>query len=352
MPVRVALVGYGYVGRTMHAPLIAATPGLELVAVGSSQPAKVAADLPGADVGSYRDAAVRPDVELVVIATPNDSHYELAQLALSAGKHVVVDKPLTLTLHEAQELRRLAHASGRVLSSCHFQRWNGDFLTVRRLIAENRLGRVVHFESHYDRFRPEVPHRWRDLPGPGSGIWFDLGPHLIDQALQLFGAPQALQAHLALLRAGAKAVDYFHVMLRYEGLRVILHGSNLVAGGTPRFAIHGTAASYLKYGGDSQEPALRRGERPGGPGWGRDERDGVLHSTSPTGPREEAVPTLPGDWRIYYAGVRDAVLHQAPDPVPADDAVAMMALLELAMQSAERGCELDVDPAMWTGSRG
>jgi predicted dehydrogenase len=339
MTLNVALVSYGYAGKIMHAPLIAATAGLELIAVGSSNPARVHADLPAVHVAGYRDVVVRPDVDLVVIATPNDTHHELARLALSAGKHVVVDKPLAVALHEAHELRRLAQASGRLLSSCHFQRWSSDFLTVRRLVDDGRLGRVVHFESHYDRYRPEVPQRWRDLPGAGTGIWFDLGPHLLDQALQLFGPPQAVQAHLALLRTGAKAVDYFHVMLRYDGLRVILHGSNLVAGGSPRFVIHGTAASYVKHGSDPQEPALKRGERPGGPGWGRDELDGVLHEP---GGRRETIPTVPGDWRVYYAGVRDAIVHQAPDPVPPDDAVAMMALLERGVHSAERGCELDV----------
>jgi predicted dehydrogenase len=341
MTLNVALVGYGYVGKTFHAPLIAATSGLQLVAVGSSNPVRVSADLPAVHVGGYHEVLVRPDVDLVVIATPNDTHHELARLALSAGKHVVVDKPLTVAVHEAQDLRRLAQTSGRLLSSCHFQRWSADFLTVRRLIDDGRLGRVVHFESHYDRYRPEVPHRWRDLAGRGAGIWFDLGPHLIDQTLQLFGPPQALQADMALLRAGAKAVDYFHVMLRYEGRRVILHGSNLVAGGSPRFVIHGTAASYVKHGVDPQEPALRRGERPGGPGWGRDELDGVLH-VADTGP--ETVPTVLGDWRVYYADVRDAIVRQAPNPVSPDDVVAMMAVLELGVQSAERGCELDVDP--------
>jgi predicted dehydrogenase len=343
MTVKVALVGYGYVGKTFHAPLIAATAGLELIAVGSSNPGKVHADLPGVEVGGYGEVLVRPEVGLVVIATPNDSHYQLARLALSAGKHVVVDKPLTVALHEAQELRRLARVAGRLLSTCHFQRWSADFLTVRRLVEEGRLGRIVHFESHYDRYRPDVPHRWRDLPGPGSGIWFDLGPHLIDQALQLFGPPRAIAAHLALLRAGARAVDYFHVLLRYEGSRVILHGSNLVAGGSPRFVIHGTSASFVKHGGDPQEPALRRGERPGGPGWGHDGQDGVIHWPPSGETRQETVPTLPGDWRIYYARLRDAIVEQAPDPVPADDAVAVMALLELGVQSAERGCELAVD---------
>jgi predicted dehydrogenase len=340
MTLNVALVGYGYAGKTLHAPLIAATAGLELVAVGSNDPAKVGADLPAVPVAGYRDVVVRPDVDLVVIATPNDTHHELARLALAAGKHVVVDKPLTTALHEAQDLSDLARTHKRLLSSCHFQRWSADFLTVRRLLDDGRLGRVVHFESHYDRYRPEVPHRWRDLPGPGSGIWFDLGPHLLDQALQLFGPPQALQAHLALLRTGAQAVDYFHVMLRYDGLRVILHGSNLVAGGSPRFVIHGTAASYVKHGSDPQEPALKRGERPGGPGWGRDELDGLLYQP---GGRQDTIPTVPGDWRVYYAGVRDAIVHRAPVPVAPEDAVAMMALLELGVHSAERGCELDVE---------
>ena len=181
----VALIGYGYAGKTFHAPLIASVPGLRLAAVGSRDPAKVHADRPAVVV--ERDAAdlLAMPIDLVVIATPNDTHFDLARRALAAGKHVVVDKPFTVTLAEARELAALAKQRGRILSVFHNRRWDGDFLTVRRLIASGALGDVAYFESHFDRYRPRVRARWREQPGGGGGLWYDLGPHLVDQALQL-----------------------------------------------------------------------------------------------------------------------------------------------------------------------
>jgi predicted dehydrogenase len=346
MTLNVALLGYGYVGKTFHAPLIRATAGLRLTAVGSSDAAKVHADLPDVHVGVPHEVVARGDVDLVVVATPNTTHHDLARLALSAGKHVVVDKPFTVTLEEALDLTRLSAATGCVLSVFHNLRWNADFLTLRHLTDSARFGRVVHFESHFDRYRPDVRQRWREVPGPGSGIWYDLGSHLLDQTLQLFGMPRAVSAHLAMERRAAQAIDSFHVLLRYDGLLVILHGSNLVVGGSPRFVVHGDRASYVKYGLDTQEAALKRGEPPGGPGWGQDPLDGTLYLPSSVGTSEEKVPTFPGDWRIYYARLRDAVLKRGPNPVPPNEAVAVMALLELAVQSADQRRELLVDRTM------
>ena len=240
MTLNVALLGYGYAGKTFHAPLIAATPGLRLAAVASSDPAKVRADLPDATV--LPDAAAvlaQADLDLVVIATPNDTHADLARRALEAGRHVVVDKPFTLTLAEARELADLAASAGRVLSVFHNRRWDADFLTLRRLVADGTLGEVLALESRFDRFRPEVRKRWREAAIPGGGLWYDLGPHLVDQALRLFGPPDAVYADLALQRPGAEAVDYCHVLLRYPRRRVVLHASMLVAGDSPRFAAHG-----------------------------------------------------------------------------------------------------------------
>ncbi|MEL0253298.1 MAG: Gfo/Idh/MocA family oxidoreductase, partial [Novosphingobium sp.] len=184
MPRNVALVGYGFAGKTFHAPLIMAEPALNLAAVVSRDPAKVHADLPGIQVEADIVAVLAdPSIELVVIATPNDSHAPLAHAAIDAEKAVVVDKPLALTLAEAQAISDHAAQRGTVLSVFHNRRWDGDFLTISRLIAEGSIGKVVHFESHFDRFRPQVRDRWRENPGPGSGVWADLGPHLVDQAL-------------------------------------------------------------------------------------------------------------------------------------------------------------------------
>lgn len=339
-PLNLALLGYGYAGGTFHAPLIASVPGLRLAAVGSGDPAKVRAALPEVAVGPVEEMPTRPGIDVVVVATPNDTHFDLARRALEAGKHVVVDKPFTLTLAEAEELARIAVRAGRQLSVFHNRRWDADFLTVRRLIAGGELGEVVHFEAHFDRYRPQARRRWREAAVPGGGVWYDLGPHLIDQALRLFGPPLAVYGDLARQRAGGEAIDYAHVLLRYPRLRVILHASMLVPGDTPHFTLHGTLGSYVKHGLDTQEEALKRGEMPGGPEWGIDPQDGMLTTWRDGAPQVRPVPSEAGDYRAYYAGFRDAVLGRGPNPVPAEEAVMVMAVLELANESAAAGREL------------
>ncbi len=337
----VALLGYGYAGKTFHAPLIAGVSGLRLAAVGSSDAAKVRADWPDLPVSDDFDALLsQSDIDLAVIATPNDTHYDLARRALLAGRHVVVDKPFTLTVAEARQLAALAEQSGRLLSVFHNRRWDSDFLTLRQLLADNALGEVAHFESHFDRYRPLIRPRWRERASGGGGLWYDLGPHVADQALQLFGPPVAIYADLARQRQGAEAVDYCHVLLRYPRLRVILHASALVAGGSPRFTVHGDAGSYIKYGLDTQEDALKAGQRPGGPDWGSDPRDGVLTRATGDNLHSESYPTLPGDYRLYYAQVRDAIQTGAANPVPAEEAIAVMEVIERGLESAAVGREL------------
>lgn len=203
--VNVALLGYGYSGKTFHGPLIAQVAGLRLTHVISSDTKKVLTDWPNVTVfDRAEEAFANPDVNLVVIATPNDTHFHLAARALSAGKSVVVDKPFTTTMAEASELDRMATNFGRMISVFQNRRWDSDFLTVRRVLAEGPLGEVVHFESHFDRYRPQVQARWRECPGPGSGVWYDLGPHLVDQVLQLFGTPATIYADFEAQRNGAE----------------------------------------------------------------------------------------------------------------------------------------------------
>lgn len=330
-PLKVALIGYGFAGQTFHAPFIAAVPGLQLHLVGSSQPQRVQADWPQVQVLPPQAALAHPEVDLMVVATPNTSHFALAQQALRAGKHVVVDKPFTLTVQEALALKALAEQTGRLLSVYHNRRWDADFRTLQGLLERGELGQVVHFESHFDRYRPQVRGRWREQDLPGSGLWFDLGPHLADQALRLFGPPQALYADFALQREGAQAVDYFHVLLRYPRLRVILHGGSLVAGGQPRFLVHGTRGSFVKYGLDPQEEALKAGIRPGAPGWGHDPQEGDLYLPGePVG----KVPNQPGNYGLYYQAIRDAITQGGANPVPPEQAIQVMQVIELANQSA------------------
>lgn len=333
----VGVVGYGFASQTFHVPLIQATPGLELIAVSSSDAAKVHRGLPSVAVADSPQALfARSDVDLVVIPTPNESHFPLAKAALAAGKHVVVDKPFTVTLSEARQLRSLAEQAGRLLSVFHNRRWDSDFLTVRELLADKALGRVVHFESRFDRFRPEVRQRWREQAKPGGGIWYDLGPHLLDQVHQLFGLPRAILLDLAMRRDGAQVDDDFLALLDYEDKRVSLHASALVAAESPRFVIHGTQGSYVKYGLDPQEARLKQGETPSA-GWGADTRHGRLTLAEADGQltaREH--PTLPGDYLAYYRSVRDALRGEGDNPVPVDEALAVMQLLETGLDSARQ----------------
>jgi predicted dehydrogenase len=340
-PLRVGLVGYGYAGKTFHAPLIAGVPGLQLAAVSSRDAARVHADWPGVEVLADPRALVqRPDLDLVVIASPNDSHFPLARAALAAGRHVVVDKPFTLTLAEARELCALAHARSRLLSVFHNRRWDSDFLTLRVLVEQGTLGRVVHVESAFDRFRPAVRARWRESAAPGGGLWFDLGPHLIDQALQLFGWPEAITLDQAVLREGGLSDDWFQARLHYPALRVVLRASMLAATPSPRFVVHGSAGSWTKRGLDPQEDALKAGERPAWPprpGWGVDTGRSEVTLAQGEALVSEPWPLQRGCQGAYYAAVHDALRGQAANPVPPEQAVAVMALIEAGQRSAREG---------------
>ena len=354
-PVRTALVGFGNAGRIFHAPLIAAVPGMQLRTVVSSKPEAVLALWP--QVRVVPDAAqafTDPQVDLVVVATGNDSHFDLAQAALRAGKHVVVDKPCTVTLQETQTLLALARAQNRILTVFQNRRWDADFLGLQQVLAEGSLGRITHFESHFDRFRPTVPDRWREKDLPGSGLWFDLGAHLVDQALALFGLPHDLLLDLGTQRDGAQVNDYFHAILRYphlHDLRVVLHGSTLVAGLGPRFAVHGTQGSFVKFGLDTQEDTLKTGAQPqwGDAAWGADPVAAQL--TVQTGERRTVtdMPMPHGHYPAYYAAVRDAVQGQSPMPVGPADVERAMQVLTLGESSFRCGAFVPV-PALDTGN--
>ncbi|MGJ7543543.1 oxidoreductase [Variovorax sp. LT1R16] len=341
---RVGLIGYGFAGQTFHAPVLSAVPGLELAAVASSQPAKVRADWPGVAVEPDSTALLaRADIDLVVIAAPNAQHHPLAKAALEAGRHVVVDKPFTLDAGQARELAVLAEGKGRLLSVYQNRRFDADFLTLRDLLASGQLGRPVYFESHFDRFRPLVRDRWREQAVPGAGLWVDLGAHLLDQAVQLFGQPDTLQLDTAALRDGAQVEDHFHAVLRYETgphapLRVVLHATTLAAHAAPRYLVHGTRGSYVKHGVDPQEDALRAGGRPGGEDWGVDPLPGDLKVMAiENWVRDSSVPNRRGNYVDYYAAVRDAILGRGLNPVTPEEAVVLMELLDLGTRSAREG---------------
>jgi len=334
-PIRVALIGYGFAARTFHTPLMRAVPRLALTTVASSRPEQVRADLP--DVAVEDDpmrAVVDADVDLVVIATPNDTHFPLAHAALRAGKHVVVDKPMTPSVTEAMELLTTARAQRRLLSVFHNRRWDSDFLTVRQAMQDGLVGEVRHFESRIERFRPQVRDRWRERPGAATGLWWDLGPHLVDQALSLFGWPESVQASFARQRSGATTDDWAHVVLSFGVTRAVLQVGMLAAIPGPRFVVHGTRGSLVKAQADPQEPQLLAGVRPGDPQWGVD-RDPLQWRCDDAAVQTR--PALPGDQSRFYAGLADAIAGNGPNPVPPEEAIAVMAILQAAADSASSG---------------
>ncbi|HDR2687760.1 TPA: oxidoreductase [Enterobacter ludwigii] len=339
--IRVGLIGYGYASKTFHAPLIAGTPGMALAAVSSSDATKVHADWPSVPVVSEPKHLFNdPNIDLIVIPTPNDTHFPLAKAALEAGKHVIVDKPFTVTLSQARELDALAKSFGRVLSVFHNRRWDSDFLTVKALLNEGTLGEILFFESHFDRFRPQVRNRWREQAGPGSGIWYDLAPHLLDQAVNLFGLPVSMTVDLAQLRPGAQTTDYFHAVLSYPQRRIVLHGTMVAAAESARYILHGTRGSFVKFGLDPQEERLKNGERLPQEDWCYDMRDGIVTRVEGEERVEETLLTIPGNYPAYYAAIRDALNGTGDNPVPASQAIQIMELIELGIESAKHRATL------------
>jgi scyllo-inositol 2-dehydrogenase (NADP+) len=344
--VNVGLVGYGFAGKVFHAPLIGVVEGLRLTHVASSDAAKVQRDLPRSQVVANAQALLAaPEIDLVVIATPNQSHFGLAQQALVAGKHVVVDKPFVVHASEGEELARLAAARGKVLSVFHNRRWDNDFLTLREVLRSGVLGTVHSYEAHFDRFRPQVrAERWREQDQPGAGVLYDLGSHLIDQALCLFGRPQTVWAQTAVQRAGGKSVDSFRLVLGYRDRTAVLRAASLVRNPGPRYQVHGTRGSFLKHGLDPQEDALRQGVPPGAPGWGQEAPalfgeiafdNGALRISG-------RVETLPGCYQGYYGELHAAIAEGKAPPVPAREAIDVIRVIEAAMKSANLGTTIDL----------
>ena len=339
-PIQVGLIGYGFAGKVFHAPVIAAVPDLHLRAIVTSRTEQVRADYP--DVSVMADAETLladPAIELVIVATPNTSHLALAQAALAAGKSVVVDKPFTLTTADADALIQQAAAAGRCLSVFHNRRWDSDFRTVRQLVESGLLGEVMTYEAHYDRFRPNIQPRWREQDAPGSGILYDLGSHLIDQALQLFGPPETVSADLQRQRPGAQAVDYFHLVLGYRHQRIILHGGCLVRQPAFHFALHGARGSSIKQGLDPQEHALIVGRRPGSAGWGEEPAAiyGELTTEINGLPITGRIASLPGAYDAYYQVLAQAIRQGTPPLVTAQEARQVIPVIEHALISHRRG---------------
>jgi predicted dehydrogenase len=339
-PVRVALIGYGLAGSAFHAPFIATTPGLRLDAIvtgNADRQREASTRHPGvrlvADIEQLWDEASAFD--LMVVATPNRTHVPLALHALEAGLHVVVDKPLARTAAEGESLVREARRRGRMLTVYHNRRWDGDLLTLRGLLADGSLGRPLRFESAFERWRPALRSGWResDAVEDAGGTLYDLGSHLIDQALLLFGPVTRVYAELARYRANSAVVDDAFLALEHSsGMRSHLRLGALVAQFGPRLRVLGDRAAYMKWGMDVQEAALRAGEPPTGALWGVEPEAqwGRIGADADV----RAVPTERGDYGRFYAGVVAAIRDGAPPPVDPSDAVAGLAIIEAAIRSA------------------
>ncbi len=356
----VGVVGYGLGGRVFHAPFVSAVPGLRLVSIMTRSADDVAKAYPSVQVvRTIEEILADKSIELVVISTPNETHFALAKKALEAGKHIVIDKPFAPTAAEALELLQLAKSKGVLAVPFHNRRWDGDFLTVKKLLKESAVGRLVTYESHFDRFRP-VPREntWKEAENPANGMLFDLGPHLVDQALALFGAPDAITGSVRADRDQTAIEDAFDITLHYpgaggKGLLAHCRTSYLACINAPRFLLHGTRGSFLKNGLDPQEPTLVGGAKVpvlGSPevwlqepesAWGK-----LVVAPVPADPAmlvERQIKTEPGDYRGFYANVRDALLGTAELAVTPEDGYRVTKLLEMARKSSKEGRTLQVE---------
>jgi scyllo-inositol 2-dehydrogenase (NADP+) len=338
--IRVALLGYGLAGELFHAPFIASTPGLRLAAVVTSNPERsrsASESYPGVHVAAtaeeiWREAA---DFDLVVVATPNRTHVALALAAMEAGLPVVVDKPLAASAADGRRLVEEARRRGLMLSVFQNRRWDGDFLTVRRLLGEGTLGEVWRFESRFERWRPTPKPGWRQNPAPedAGGLLYDLGSHLIDQALVLFGPAEYVYAEVDRSNPASQVDDDVFIALTHAtGVRSHLWMSTAAAQSGPRLRVLGSRAAYTKFGLDVQENALRNGERPGSTDWGED--DPVQWGLLGAGEDAAPVPTEAGGYEGFYVGVAHTLRHGAPPPVDPADSVAVLEIIEAARRSA------------------
>ncbi len=341
--VKVGLIGFGMVAERFHVPLLRAQQDVSLAYVVERHGQRAAAL--GLDLVTLRSAEelLATDVEVVVVLTPNASHFQFAQQALQAGKHVVVDKPFTVTSAQADELLELAGSVGKVLTVFHNRRWDNDFLTLKKLVEEGAVGAVRRLESRWERYRPLPKGGWREQQVDGTGVLYDLGSHLIDQMLVLFGTPQRVMAHLQIQREGVAAVDCFDVTFDYGPWQVYLHSDCLTPVPSHRFALFGERGSFHKHGLDPQEEALAAGQLPQGPDWGREDESlwGTLERVSSEGvSRSERVPTLAGDYREFYRNLAATLAGHEKLHVTPESARDVILAIELCLESHQRGCWL------------
>jgi scyllo-inositol 2-dehydrogenase (NADP+) len=332
-----SIIGFGLSGRYFFAPFIEHNPSYSLHSFVTSQKETVKSEYPGTIVYQSVDEVINnDDIKLVVVASPNYTHYDYARKALLSGKHVIVEKPFTVTVNEAEQLFKLAGERNLVLAPFQNRRWDGDFLTVKKIIEAGELGEIVYFESHFDRYRPQHDRvAWKNEQLPGNGILYDLGPHLIDQALCLFGMPKEIFADIGVQRQNGKVDDYFDIQLYYNELKIVLKASVMVREQGPRFIVHGRSGSFIKHGLDPQEMNLRSGMKPSDDKLGADSEEnyGLIHTERNGSVVREKVETINGDYGKYFQNVANAINNTEQLTVSANDGLNIIRVIEKAYES-------------------
>jgi predicted dehydrogenase len=346
-PIRVGIAGFGMAAKVMHVPFLLANKYYQIMAVLERHKEESKAVIPDVEiVKTIEELVEHPEVDLIVITTPNDTHFSYAEKALLAGKNVVVDKPFTNTINEAKVLLELFRRSGKTLSVFQNRRYVADFLTVKKVLDEKLLGDVVECIVHYDRYRPELKQNaWREEGKLGSGILYDLGAHIIDQALVLFGLPKRLFADVRMQRPGAKTDDYFELQLYYDFTKVVLHANMYVREHGPRFQIHGTKGSFIKCGEDMQEDLLKQGIAPTSEDWGKDPKEnyGVLHTEKDGEVIREFYPSVQGSFGLYYDNLYETLFNGKPLQERPEQSYNVIKLIELAFLSNKKKAVVDCE---------
>ena len=342
--INIGLIGFGLSGRVFHAPIILSTQGFRISKVYETKDEnlkKLKELCPEAQAVSNTEDIFQDDsIELVVITAPNALHFPLCKRALECNKNVVVEKPFTISTRDADRLIALAGDKEKLLSVYQNRRWDGDYMTIRKLVEEKALGRLVEYQAAWGRFRPQIKDTWKEKEGSGCGILYDLGSHLIDQAICLFGLPHRIFADLRQQRDGSTANDYFQIILEYEDLRAELKGSMLMKDAGPRYSLYGTEGCFKKFGIDPQEENLKAGKLPKDCGqWGQDSQElwGTLLTDKDGTETEERIPTLDGDYRQFYTKLYDALCNKGKNPVNPKEARNVIRIIELAEESASQG---------------
>jgi scyllo-inositol 2-dehydrogenase (NADP+) len=342
--IKTALAGFGLSGRAFHAPFLHVHPGFQLRTVMErtrNKSSQIYSDVHV--VRSLTEIVTDPEIDLVVICTPNIHHFDMAKACLEAGKHVVVEKPFTNTFGEAEQLIALSHEKNLKLFVYQNRRWDGDFLTIKKILKSGVLGEIQYYEAHFDRYSPERKRAaWRDEPLPGSGLLYDLGPHLIDQALALFGKPLSVRAELQSQREGSLVDDFFEVDMHYKSMKARLVAGMLVKDPGPRYIIHGARGSFIKYGIDPQEAALRNGLMPEGEEWGVESPDqwGLVTFDYDELNFDGRIETEPGNYMGFYTNVYDVLVHGKPQAVKPEEAAVVIRVIETAVESSKKSVEI------------